>query len=247
MRRLLEVAIASVDDARAAEQGGADRLELSAALALGGLTPTLGTLLEVKATVKLPVLVLIRPRAGGFAYHAAELRVLERDLDFALAHGADGIVTGVLTADGQVDVPRCRRLREQIGKATAVFHRAFDVTAEPFVALEQLIDLGFERVLTSGQETTAVDGASRLAELIRQSGGRIEILPAAGIDSSTLVEVLARTGCTQVHASLRAFREERMGPGRADLSFTRYEATNASAVAELRRLLDESDKPAHGR
>src|SRR6516165_10789677 len=161
-RVLLEVAVASVEDALAAHKGGADRLELNAALSLGGLTPSLGTLIEVKAAVALPVLVMIRPRPGGFAYGEADFNVMRRDADLALQHGADGIVFGILTADGRVDVDRCGKLVRQTGERAAVFHRAFDVTPDPFAALEQLIDLGFPRVMTSGQEETSYNGAPRI-------------------------------------------------------------------------------------
>src|SRR5881296_3445876 len=109
-RVLLEVAVASVEDALAAQGGGADRVELNAALALGGLTPSLGTLLEVKAAVRLPVLAMARPRPGGFAYSAADFRVLRRDLELLLQHGADGVVCGVLHEDGTVDMERCCEL-----------------------------------------------------------------------------------------------------------------------------------------
>src|SRR5215470_7133525 len=110
---LLEVPIASVEDALAAQEGGADRLELNAALSLGGLTPSLGTLIEVKAAVALPVFVMIRPRPGGFAYSKTDFQVMQRDLDLALQHGANGIVLGILTEDGRVDMDRCRRVVRQ--------------------------------------------------------------------------------------------------------------------------------------
>src|SRR5262245_2841152 len=171
-RVLLEVPVASVEDALAAQAGGADRLELNAALSLGGLTPSLGTLIEVKAAVALPVLVMIRPRPGGFAYSQSDLQVMQRDADLALQHGADGLVFGILTADGRVDGDRCRWFLRQAGDRAAVFHRAFDVTPDPFEAVEQLIDLGFRRALTSGQEETAYYGAALLAELIRRCAGR---------------------------------------------------------------------------
>jgi copper homeostasis protein len=241
-RVLLEVAAASVEDALAAQQGGADRIELNAALALGGLTPSLGTLLEVKAAAALPVLVLVRPRAGGFAYSAAEFKVIQRDVDLALQHGAEGIVCGILTADGGVDLDRCRRLVQQTADRAVVFHRAFDVTSHPFDALDQLIDLGFRRVMTSGQEETAYNGAPLIAELIRRAAGRIEILPAGGIHRFTVGDVVARTGCDQVHASLRMKREDRSVAARPQVSFggavklpeDRYDATSAEAVTELR-------------
>jgi copper homeostasis protein len=241
-RVLLEVAVASVEDARAAHEGGADRLELNAALALGGLTPSLGTLLEVRAAVALPVLVMVRPRPGGFAYSEAGFRVMQRDADLALEHGADGIVFGILTSEGQVDRERCRRLVRQAGGRAAVFHRAFDVTPDPLAALEQLIDLGLRRVLTSGQEETAYNGAARIAQLIARAAGRIEVLPAGGVNRFTVADVLARTGCDQVHASLRARQEDRSVAARPQVSFGGavrlpehlYDSTSSRAVADLR-------------
>jgi copper homeostasis protein len=245
-RLLLEVPVASAEDALAAQAGGANRLELNAALSLGGQTPSLGTLIEIKAAVALPVFVMIRPRPGGFAYSPTDFQVMLRDVDLALQNGADGIVFGILTEDGQVDVDRCRRLLQPIGDHPAVFHRAFDVTPDPHEALEQLIDLGFRRVMTSGQEQTAYNGVKLIAELIRRAAGRIEILPAGGINRFTVGDVLSRSGCDQVHASLRFQREDRSVLARPQVSLTgaakvpedRYEATSAEAVAELRRLMD---------
>jgi copper homeostasis protein len=195
---LLEVPVASVEDALAAQEGGADRLELNAALSLGGLTPSLGTLIEVKAAVALPVLVMIRPRPGGFAYGEADFKVMQRDVD-----------------------------------------------PEPFEAMEQLIELGFRRVMTSGQEETAYNGAKLIAELIQRAVGRIEVLPAGGINRFTVADVVARTGCDHVHASLRRKREDRSVSAHPHVSFggavklpeDRYDATSAEAVAELRGLL----------
>jgi len=247
-RVLLEVPVASVEDARAAQEGGADRLELNAALSLGGLTPSLGTLIAVKATIALPVFVMIRPRPGGFAYSEADLQVMQRDADLALQYGADGIVFGILSADGRVDGDRCRCLLRQVGARAAVFHRAFDVTPDPFEALEQLIDLGFRRVMTSGQEETAYIGAALIAALVRRCAGRIEVLPAGGINRFTVTDVVARTGCDQVHASLRTKREDRSVAARPQVSFggavklpeDRYNTTSPEAVAELRGLLRRS-------
>jgi copper homeostasis protein len=244
-RVLLEVAVASVEDALAAQGGGADRLELNAALALGGLTPSLGTLIEVKAAVALPVVVMVRPRPGGFAYGEADFKVMQRDVDLALRHGADGVAFGVLTADGRVDVERCRLLARQVGERAAVFHRAFDVTPDPFEALERLVELGLRRVMTSGQEESAYNGAGLIAELGRRAAGRIEVLPAGGINRFTVADVVARTGCEQVHASLRTRCEDRSVAARPHVSFggavklpeDRYDVTSAEAVAELHGLL----------
>jgi copper homeostasis protein len=242
---LLEICLGSVEDAQAAAAGGADRIELNSALDLGGLTPSLGCLLEVKQMVRLPVMVMIRPRRGGFAYSAADFRVMERDLEMALEQGADGIVVGVLNADGGVDLPRCRELVRRAGTREVVFHRAFDVTPDPFLALEQLIDLGFTRVMTSGQEATADTGAPLIAALIQRAAGRIEVLPAGGINCSTVAEVIGRTGCDQVHASLRTRRKDTSTAARPLVKFSAlpalsdsdYSSTNGAAVADLASLL----------
>jgi copper homeostasis protein len=218
---------------------------LNAALALGGLTPSLGTVLEVRQAMSLPVMVMIRPRPSGFCYSAADFHVMRRDIDLMLAHGADGIVLGVLQENVQVDVARCGQLLRQVGDRPVVFHRAFDVTPDPFVALEQLIDLGVRRVMTSGQEASALQGAATIAELIRRAADRIEILPAAGINRSTVKEVIARTGCDQIHASLRGRRRDRSTATRARISFgnagsadeEHFDATDPAAVAEMRALL----------
>ena len=159
---ILETIVSSLDDARAAAAGGADRFELCSALALGGLTPSLGTLIAIREATQVPVMFMIRPREGGMAYTDGELAVMERDAELALEHGASGRVVGFLTPDGEVDVPVCRSFLRRCSRVAAgrqwVFHRAFDVVAEPEVALEQLIDLGFTRVLTSGRAARAVDG-----------------------------------------------------------------------------------------
>src|SRR4051794_16556979 len=177
---LVELCIASVEDALIAEAGGVDRVELNSALPVGGLTPSAGLLAEVRRAVRLPVVVMARPRPGGFCYTAAEFAVLRRDTDFALEQGADGVTFGVLRDDGRVDVDRCRELVRQVGsrpRQGAVFHRAFDFTPDPLEALEQLIDAGVCRVMTSGQRPTAAEGAALIAELIRRAAGRIEVLP----------------------------------------------------------------------
>jgi copper homeostasis protein len=244
-RVLLEVCVASVDDAIAAESAGADRLELNSALMMGGLTPSMGTLAEVKRLVKLPVMAMIRPRAGGFCYSDADFQVMLRDIDFALEHGAAGIVFGVLRDDGQVDIPRCTELVRRIGPAEAVFHRAFDVTPNAHRSLSQLIELGIKRVMTSGQQESAHVGAGLIAELIKRSAGRIEILPAGGINSSNVTALLEQSGCDQIHASLRGPRRDASTAVRPNIKFggprmpaeQGYEATDAEAVKEMVAML----------
>lgn len=245
-RILLEVCIASVDDAVLAAAAGADRLELNAALPLGGLTPSLGTLIEVKRAVALPVLVMLRPRPGGFCYSDSDFLTLRRDLDLALEHGANAVVFGVLKEDGRVDVERCHHLVSQAGQTPCVFHRAFDVVPEPAAALEQLIDLGFCRVMSSGQEAAALHGSALLRQLIETAGQRIEVLPAGGIRATNVRDVVSRTGCTQVHASLRHRLPDSSTRHRPALRFggalpeteDEFEQTRPESVRELRTLLD---------
>ena len=150
-RGLLEVIVSSLDDARAAAAGGADRFELCAALAVGGLTPSLGLLDAIKRELaSIPVMFMLRPREAGMAYTEADLSVMERDAALAIEHGADGLVFGVLTDRGEVNAAACSRIlriAKQRPNTQTVFHRAFDVVADPTRALEQLIELGFTRVL----------------------------------------------------------------------------------------------------
>jgi copper homeostasis protein len=250
-RILLEVPIASLEDALAAQSAGADRLELNTALGLGGLTPSLGLLVETRQAVALPLLVMARPRPGGFCYRPDEFRVLQRDIDLLLAHGATGIAFGVLTASGEIDRVRVQTILRQIGVHEAVFHRAFDVTPAPALALEQLIDLGVKRILTSGQEESAFNGAARIAELRHQARGRIEVLPAGGINRFTVADVVARTGCDQVHASLRMSKADPSTAARPQVRFGAasnppedcFDATSADLVRQLRELLDRPGLP----
>src|SRR5262249_17950545 len=142
-----------------------------------------------------------------------------RDAHALLSARADGLAFGILTERGEIDVSRCRRLREVIGDKQAVFHRAFDVTPDPFAALEALVELRFARLLASGQPASAADGAPLIAELIRRAAGRIEILPAGGINPSSVAELIARTGCHQVHASLRRTVSDPSVRAQAPVSF----------------------------
>jgi copper homeostasis protein len=244
-RFLLEVAIASVEDAQAAESGGADRLELNAALSLGGLTPSLGTLLEVRQATKLPLLVMLRPRPGAFCYNAAEFRVLLRDFDVLLSNGADGIVFGILNEDATIDRFRCHEVVRHAGGHPVIFHRAFDLTPAAAEALDVLIDLGVSRVMTSGQRPTALAGAPCIARLVRLASGRIEVLPASGITPDNVAELLQQTSCDQVHGSLRGVGHDSSALGRPDVTFSRpplapdlYERTDTESVRCLRQALD---------
>ena len=204
-RVLIEVCVDSVDDAALAVRAGAGRIELNAALALDGLTPTPGLLVEARRTVRVPLIAMARPRAGDFCYSDAEFRVLRRDADYALGNGADGIAFGILDGEGRIDVRRCRTIARQVegGHKQLVFHRAFDAVKDLSDGLERLVDLGVHRVMTSGGRPSAASGAAVIRKLRELARGRIEILPAGGIRPGNLRAILLRTGCDQVHTSLR--------------------------------------------
>src|SRR5438105_774571 len=189
-RVLIEVAIESVEDAIAAETGGADRLELCAALDLGGLTPSLGAFLEVRAATKLPVWVMIRPRAGDFVYSDAEVRVMARDLDLFHEHSPDGFVFGVLGSDGRIDTPRCRSLRSHAADRPCAFHRAFDKTPDGAEAVDELAELGFRRLLTSGGAQTAYEGVRVIGRLLGHAAGRIEVLPCGRVRAADVEHIV---------------------------------------------------------
>ena len=244
-RVLLEICCGSIDDAIEAEKGGADRVELCSALFLGGLTPSLGTIQEAKRRLKIPIMVMVRPRGGGFAYTEAEMASMERDTEAAVENGADGVVFGILQSDGKVDIPRCRRIRRLIGEREAVFHRAFDVTPDPFEALEQLVDLGITRVLTSGQKESVPEGVELINKLIERAHGRIEILPGGGIQALNLKEMIERIGCGQVHLTAWQTISDTSTQARPAITFggalypseDRYQMTDAELVRQLSEML----------
>jgi copper homeostasis protein len=202
---LLEVCVDSVEDAVTAAAGGAGRIELNAALELDGLTPSHGLLAETRRRVHVQLVAMARPRAGDFLYSAADVRVIQRDVDHLLEHGADGVAFGILAPDRRIDTRRCRTIVRQITArgGEAVFHRAFDVVIDPFDALEQLIDLGVRRVMTSGGRPDAASGSDVIAQLVERAAGRIEILPAGGVRPANARRLIERTGCDQLHTSLR--------------------------------------------
>jgi copper homeostasis protein len=242
----LEICTASPEDCLAAERGGADRVELNCALMLGGLTPSLGSLREARATTRIPIIAMIRPRAGGFCYTESEFRVMLRDAESALAEGAAGIAFGILSATGAIDRERCAQIIKLASGRQVVFHRAFDVVPDPLAALNQLIDLGVTRVMTSGQEASAYNGAANIAKYIQHAAGRIEILPAGGINRFTVADVVKRTGCNQVHASLSTVAKDQSVLARPQVFFggalkppeDEFPVTDTNAVAMLRHLLD---------
>lgn len=197
----LEVCCGSVDDAVQAQLGGAQRVELNSSMFFGGLTPSMGSVIEAKKRLQIPVIVMIRPRGGGFCYTDAEYEIMLHDTRLAMENGADGIVFGILKPNGTIDIERSSKMVEMAKAAgkDIVFHRAFDVTPDPFAALEQLIEMGIDRILTSGQQNTVPEGVGLLKKLIEVVAGRIEILPGGGIQRHNAQWVIEQTGTTMIH------------------------------------------------
>ncbi|MDO4867904.1 MAG: copper homeostasis protein CutC [Clostridia bacterium] len=198
---LLEVCCGSVEDVLQAERGGADRVELNSCLFHGGLTPSIGELITAKRLSKLPVMAMVRPRQGGFCYTDAEYRTALADAEALMANGADGLVFGFLKADGSLDVERTRELCHIAGDRVKVFHRAIDVAADWKEMLGQLIELGVDRVLTSGLAPDVFYGVDTIREMMDFAQGAIQILPGAGVNLKNIDTILERTGCDQIHVA----------------------------------------------
>jgi copper homeostasis protein len=196
---LIEACIDSVPSALAAEAGGAGRVELCDNLIEGGTTPSAGTIAECRQRLRIPMFVMIRPRGGDFLYSDVEYAVMRRDIEHAKSLGADGVVLGMLTEEGRVDLDRTRRLVDAARPLPVTFHRAIDVSRDVEEALDALIDVGVDRVLTSGQAPTAPEGADLIGRLVRRAAGRIAILPGCGIDETNVAGLVAQTGVREVH------------------------------------------------
>ncbi len=244
---LVEACVDSIDSAIVAEAGGAQRVELCAALSEGGLTPSAGTIAVTGQRVTIGVQVMIRPRGGDFLYSETEFASMCRDVEMAKRLGAGGVVFGLLTPDGSIDVERTRQLAEQARPMSATFHRAFDMASDPKQALDTLIDLGIDRVLTSGQEATAVEGIDLLRDLVTQAGDRIVVMPGGGIDETSLKKILETTGAREIHVTGTKTVESRMTfqnprcfmgsePGPSEFSTTVTDADRIRTLVRLARV-----------
>ena len=199
---LVEACVDSVESARAAERGGAGRLELCDALFDGGTTPSAGMIAACREAVTIPLFVIIRPRGGGFVYSASELDVMRRDIIAARGLGADGVVIGALRADGTVNTEHTRSLVSAAGELPVTFHRAFDFVPDLRAALETLIGAGVRRVLTSGGMATARAGIPALAALVKQAGERLVVMAGGSVREENVQEIVEHAGVREVHTRL---------------------------------------------
>lgn len=240
---LIEVCVDSTEGALAAQEGGAQRVELCSALFEGGLTPSAGAISVAREHVRIGLNVIIRPRSGDFLYSDAEMELMTEDIRVAKRLGADGVVIGVLDSDGRVDVDRTARLIAEARPLSVTFHRAFDMTRDPFEALEQLIRLRVDRVLTSGQESTALAGIDLLRDLVSAAGERMTVMPGGDIQERNIQKIVHLTGARELHVtgfqtvgSPMRFRNERVFMG-GELRPPEYDrmVTDAERIRKLVR------------
>ena len=232
-----EICANSVASCIAAQEGGADRVELCAGIPEGGTTPSFGMIRNARENISIALNVIIRPRGGDFLYSESELREMVYDIQAAKELGADGLVFGCLRPDGSVDMEAMSVLMEAAGDTPVTFHRAFDHTSDPFKALEDVISLGCARILTSGCRPTALEGAELLAQLVEKAAGRIIIMPGCGVREGNIAEIAKLSGAREFHFSAREsvesgmfFRNPQVAMGSEDDPYG-YDVTTARRVA----------------
>ncbi len=210
MSYLFEVAVDSLESALIAQSAGANRVELCAALSIGGITPSHGMVKLARQQLTVPINVIIRPRQGDFLYSQAEFEMMRHDIEYAKSLNVNGVVIGILRPDGYVDIDRTRILIEQARPLQVTFHRAFDMTADPYRALNDLIDLGVDTILTSGQQSTAKQGLDLIVELVKQADGRIKIMPGSGINPTNIKTIVTHSGASEFHFSGKTSQPSQM-------------------------------------
>ena len=232
-----EICANSVASCIAAQEGGADRVELCAGIPEGGTTPSYGMIRNARESISIALNVIIRPRGGDFLYSESEIKEMVYDIQVAKELGADGLVFGCLSPDGNVDMKAMKTLMDAAGDTPVTFHRAFDHTIDPFKALEDIISLGCVRILTSGCKPTALEGTELLAQLVERAGERLIIMPGCGVRENNIAEIARLSGAREFHFSAREsvesgmiFRNPEVTMGTEDDPYG-YVATTARRVA----------------
>ncbi|MHA4895176.1 copper homeostasis protein CutC [Pedobacter sp. PWIIR3] len=243
----MEVCANSLTSAIEAERGGAVRVELCDNLVEGGTTPSFAQISLAKKILKIQVFPIIRPRGGDFLYTDLEFEIMKADILECKKLGCEGVVFGILTDEGNIDTVRCAELLNLAKPMQATFHRAFDMCKDQYIALEQLISLGFSRILTSGGEDTALKGINQLTALVEKAADRISIMPGAGISLENIATIITQTGVKEFHGSAKSsvagdmkYRNPKlnMGSGRDEFS---TEITNAATVKNLIELANSAE------
>lgn len=221
----LEICANSVESALMAQEGGAHRIELCDNIYEGGTTPSYGEILLARENLKIGLNIIIRPRGGDFHYSDIEFEIMKKDIEYAKKVGVDGIVIGLLNMDGNIDVKRTSELVKHAKPMSVTFHRAFDVCNDPFQGLEDIIDCGCDRILSSGQKNKAFDGIDLIQKLVEKANNRIIIMPGSGINEGNITEIYQKTGAQEFHASLRE-------PTKSKMTF-RNKSINMSSIPDI--------------
>ena len=241
MKYIIEIATSDFATTKSAVEGGADRIELCSNLAEGGTTPSYGTIIKCREKFNVSLYPIIRPRGGDFLYGKDEFGIMANDIKFCKQVGCDGVVIGLLNIDGTVDMIRTGDLIETAYPMEVTFHRAFDRCRDPFVALEELVEIGCERILTSGQQLAAPDGVELIAHLNKAADERIIIMPGSGVRKENIKMIAEKTGCTEFHSSLRGKEKSKMEfihPAFQNSTESYFNnAIDIEEVKELRRIL----------
>lgn len=242
---LLEACVNSAMSAVEAQKGGAGRVELCENLHDGGTTPSAGAVKFAREMIHIGLFVMIRPRGGDFLYSDNEFRIMQSDIRFAKDTGADGVVFGILNPDGTIDRERMKLLAELARPMGITCHRAFDMTPDPFQSMEDLIGLGIDRILTSGQKPTAPEGANLIRELILKANGRIIVMPGSGVKEHNIVDLRDKTGATEFHIHLEkqehsrmVFRQTSVYMGNPGQSEFEHVLTDWQRIRKIRKLLE---------
>ncbi|MBA4321723.1 MAG: copper homeostasis protein CutC [Odoribacter sp.] len=233
----LEICVDSLESAINAQIAGADRVELCDNLMEGGTTPCYGTIVSVRNNLTIGLHILIRPRGSDFLYTDPEFDIMRRDIEICGETGADGVVFGILLRDGNIDVERTSRLIEIARPMKVTFHRAFDMCRDPVRGLEEVILSGAERVLTSGQKSSAAEGSELIKNLIRQADNRIIIMPGGGINEFNITQIAKITGAHEFHLSGRKVVESEMMYRKSGISIS-----SQPGISEFSRRVADTEK-----
>lgn len=241
LKYIIEIATTDFVTTRSAVEGGADRIELCASLVEGGITPSLGTITKCRETFDVQLFPIIRPRGGDFLYTEEEFQVMLSDVLLCKKVGCDGVVVGFLKNDGTIDLQRTAQIVYKAYPMEVTFHRAFDRCKNPFEALEQLIEIGCQRILTSGQKPAAPEGVSMISQLVNAAEEKIIIMPGSGIRKENIKEIAEQTGAVEFHSSLRGKSKSKMEFIHPSFNATDYDTPgiNPEEVEELRKALQK--------
>jgi len=235
----LEVIGFNIESCETAQIAGADRIELCSGPGEGGTTPSYGFIKAARKKLQIDLYVMIRPRGGDFFFSDEEFEIMKTDVAICKELNCNGVVFGILTKDGKVDKKRCKELIEIAYPMEAAFHRAFDRVADPFEALDEIIELGFERILTSGLKSKAEDGKQTILELISKAEDRIIIMPGSGVNAENIIQIAETTGATELHSSASNFKERKMdyqNPMDESLGYLTVSEDEVKKMVELLKL-----------